>query len=192
MAANTNKTVCPTQVSNKPFFPLFHSFSLLAFHFSIIPLLNYTRISSFWQESKWNLSTCWEKVESARGDNRHRQGFKSGGHGWRVREGVQKKIKGELRAKRKVGSLVSELEVLQVLGFTPLSVQYVWWSFERVCIQRRDWMQARGRSRCGAVIKAFDAMNVILKKNKSNRILRFTLWGKELQGRNNKRKINKR
>lgn len=25
-------------------------------------------------------------------------------------------------------------------------------------------MQARGRSRCGAVIKAFDAMNVILKK----------------------------
>lgn len=174
------------------FFSLFHSFSLLAFHFSIIPLLNYTRISSFWQESKWNLSTCWEKVESARGDNRHRQGFKSGGHGWRVREGVQKKIKGELRAKRKVGSLVSELEVLQVLGFTPLSMQYVWWSFERVCIQRRDWMQARGRSRCGAVIKAFDAMNVILKKNKSNRILRFTLWGKELQGRNNKRKINKR
>lgn len=47
MAANTNKTVCPTQVSNKPFFSLFHSFSLLAFHFSIIPLLNYTRISSF-------------------------------------------------------------------------------------------------------------------------------------------------
>lgn len=91
MAANTNKTVCPTQVSNKPFFFLFHSFSLLAFHFSIIPLLNYTRISSFWQESKWNLSTCWEKVESVRGDNRDRQGFKSGGHGWRVREGVQKK-----------------------------------------------------------------------------------------------------
>lgn len=39
---------------------------------------------------------------------------------------MQRKIKGELRAKRKVGSLVSELEVLQVLGFTPLSVQYVW------------------------------------------------------------------
>lgn len=29
------------------FFSLFHSFSLLAFHFSIIPLLNYTWISSF-------------------------------------------------------------------------------------------------------------------------------------------------